>query len=78
MPSSSISPSETAAQLENRWSAFDNSLALAEFALDGRLTFANAKYQALLNLGPSHLGRLQHALLCPAGLAQSPAYDAMW
>ena len=78
MPSFSASPAGTAALLENRWSAFDKTMALAEFALDGRLLFANAKCQALLHLSPDHVGTLQHAQVCPAGLVQSPAYAAMW
>lgn len=78
MPSFSVSQSDVAAQLENRWGAFDKALALAEFALDGLLIFANAKFQALLYLTPAQLPGLQHARLCPAGLVQAPAYDAMW
>lgn len=78
MPSSFVSHSETAAQQEDRRSAFDNAMALAEFALDGQLLFANAKYQTLLHLAPAQLSTLQHAQLCPEGLVQSPAYAAMW
>src|SRR5690606_13684120 len=37
MPFSSVSHAGTASQLEDRWSAFDKAMALAEFALDGRL-----------------------------------------
>src|SRR5690554_7646592 len=77
MPSSSAS-ADTAAQLELRWSAFDKALALAGFALDGQLISANAKFQALLHLTPEDLVGLQHAQLCPAGLVQTPEYDAMW
>jgi diguanylate cyclase (GGDEF)-like protein/PAS domain S-box-containing protein len=78
MPYSSDRHSDTAAQLENRWGAFDKALALAEFALDGQLIFANDKYQALLHLTPAQLSGLQHTQLCPTGLVQTPAYDAMW
>lgn len=77
MPSSSAS-ADTAAQLELRWCAFDKALALAGFALDGQLISANAKFQALLHLTPEDLVGLQHAQLCPAGLVQTPEYDAMW
>lgn len=77
MPSSFANHSETAAQQEN-WIAFDKAMALAEFSLDGRLIFANAKFRTLLNLAPEHLGTLQHAQLCPMGLVKSPAYEAMW
>lgn len=78
MHSPFVSQSDTAVQLENRWSAFDKALALAEFALDGQLIFANAKYQALLNLEPALLTSLHHTQLCPAALVQTSAYEAMW
>lgn len=78
MSCASDSHSETAAQRENRWSAFDQTMALAEFALDGTLTFANTKYQAMLHWEPAQEAVVQHADLCPATLVQSPAYDAMW
>jgi len=78
MPTPFASHFETATQLQNRWSAVDKAFALAEFALDGCLIFANAKLQALLQLNASHLGTLNHAQLCPSGLVQSPAYGAMW
>lgn len=78
MPSASVHHAETAAQLANRWSAFDHAMALAEFAPDGLLLFANAKFQALLHVTPTHVGNLQHAQLCAAELVQSPAYAAMW
>src|SRR5690606_39945266 len=74
----SSASADTAAQLELRWSAFDKALALAGFALDGQLISANAKFQALLHLTPADLVGLQHAQLCPAGLVQTPEYDAMW
>ena len=77
-PSPASSLPATASQLENRWSAFDKALALAEFALDGRLVFANDRFRELLRLGPEHLGTLEHAQLCPPALAESPAYHAMW
>lgn len=78
MPSTSVSHAKAPAPLDNRWVAFDKALALAEFALDGRLIFANDKCQTLLQLTLANLGRLPHAQLCPAGLVQSPAYEAMW
>jgi diguanylate cyclase (GGDEF)-like protein/PAS domain S-box-containing protein len=78
MPFSSVIHSATPAQMEDRWGAFDKALALAEFALDGRLLFANDKYQALLRLAPPQVGSLRHEELCPPGLVQSPAYAAMW
>lgn len=78
MPFSSVSHAGTASQLEDRWSAIDKAMALAEFALDGRLISANARCQELLRLDPAQVGTLQHAQLCTAGLAQSPAYGAMW
>jgi diguanylate cyclase (GGDEF)-like protein/PAS domain S-box-containing protein len=78
MPLSSVSHAGTAAQLEDRWSAFDKAMALAEFALDGSLISANAKFLSLLHLTPTQAGALQHAQLCTPGLVQSPAYEAMW
>lgn len=78
MPSLSASQSENAAQLEDRWIAFDRTMALAEFALDGRLISANPKLQALLLVSGDDLGKLQHARLCPRTLVDSPAYAAMW
>lgn len=78
MSSSSVSLSEAAAPPENRWNAVDRAMAMAEFALDGRLLFANAKCQELLQLAPEQLTTLRHAQLCPAGLVQSQAYEAMW
>jgi len=78
MSPSTVSHSETAVQLENRWSAFDKALALAEFALDGRLVFANDKCQEMLHLVPEQQGTLQHSQLCPEESVQSPAYEAMW
>ena len=56
MPFSSVSHAGTASQLEDRWSAFDNAMALAEFALDGRLISANARCQELLRLDPAQVG----------------------
>ena len=53
-------------------------MALAEFAPDGRLVFANARFLALLDLGPEHQGNLEHARLCPPELVRSPDYAAMW
>src|SRR5690606_41712739 len=44
----------------------------------GQLIFANDKYRALLHLTPAQLSGLQHTQLCPTGLVQTPAYDAMW
>ncbi|ADV27941.1 diguanylate cyclase/phosphodiesterase with PAS/PAC and GAF sensor(s) [Pseudoxanthomonas suwonensis 11-1] len=78
MPSSSVSRSEAASQLENRWSAFDKAMALAEFALDGQLVSANAKFQSLLRLAPAQMTALHHDQLCPPGLVQGQAYRNMW
>lgn len=78
MPSSSLSRSAGAARLEDQWSAFDKAMALAEFALDGTLIFANDRCQALLHLSPQHVGSVRHGQLCPPDLAQSPAYQTMW
>lgn len=78
MPPFPVSHPGAAAQWENRWGAFDKAMALAEFALDGTLTCANARYQQLLHLTPAQFGTLQHAQLCPEELVHSPAYEAMW
>lgn len=77
MPSSA-SPHGTAVQQEGRWGDFARTMALAEFAPDGRLVFANARFLALLDLGPEHQGNLEHARLCPPELVRSPDYAAMW
>lgn len=77
MPSSA-SPHGTAVQQEGRWGDFARTMALAEFAPDGRLVFANASFLALLDLGPEHQGNLEHARLCPPELVRSPDYAAMW
>jgi diguanylate cyclase (GGDEF)-like protein/PAS domain S-box-containing protein len=78
MSSSPLSEAGAVAQLEERWSAFDKAIALAEFALDGRLLFANARYQALLHLEPAQVGTVRHVQLCPESLVNSPAYAALW
>lgn len=78
MSSSPFTHIDPTAQLEHQWSAFDKAMALAEFGLDGQLIFANARFQTLLQLTPAHLGKLQHAQLCPPGLVQSPDYETMW
>lgn len=78
MPFSAISPSEAGTQLENRWSAFDKAMALAEFTLDGQLIFANDRFQELLDLQAGELASLQHAQLCPPELVNSPGYETLW
>ncbi|WP_232207887.1 GGDEF and EAL domain-containing protein [Pseudoxanthomonas sp. GW2] len=78
MQAPAASQSKAAAQLEDRWEALDKAMALAEFSLDGRLISANPRFLALLRLAPEHVGTLHHAQLCPAGQAQSQAYEAMW
>mgnify|MGYP001156521775 FL=1 len=77
MPPSSAGRSESAAQLEP-WVAFDRAMALAEFAPDGRLVFANDRFRELLGLAPELVGTLRHAQLCPPDAAEDPAGEAMW
>lgn len=78
MSTSSVSQSDTAALPEDRWNALDRALALAEFALDGQLLFANAKFRALLRLTAADVNAMQHHQLCPAGELQAAAGESMW
>lgn len=52
---------------------FADTMALAEFGLDGRLLYANDKYVQLLRIPTGQA--LNHDELCPAELLASPAYS---
>lgn len=78
MPRSSASQSGSVPQLEPSRDIPGEAMAFAEFAPDGTLACANARFQALLGLAPAQVGTLRHAQLCPEGLAGSPSCEAMW
>lgn len=61
-----------------RLSAVDRVMALAEFALDGRLLYANANYLQLLKLEEADWQGLSHQQFCPPALVQDDSYRQMW
>lgn len=63
---------------QTRYQALDRVMALAEFALDGRLLHANTNYQQIFDLTAAHLQDAAHQQFCSAALVGSALYEQMW
>ncbi len=59
-------------------SAIDQSMAVVEFSLDGRVLKANDRFLALVGFEHTGLIGQHHSLLRPPGLVAEPAYAMFW
>ncbi|SFU35128.1 PAS domain S-box-containing protein [Paenacidovorax caeni] len=58
--------------------ALHRAMAVVEFDLTGQVLTANANYLDLMGYTLEELRQLHHRQLCPAPIAESPAYAALW
>ncbi len=58
--------------------ALHQAMAVVEFDLAGQVLTANANYLDLMGYTLEELRQLHHRQLCPAHIAESPAYAALW
>ncbi|WP_349617471.1 putative bifunctional diguanylate cyclase/phosphodiesterase [Azotobacter salinestris] len=78
MKQQSSSSSQPSAEQLELLGALEHAMAIAEFAPDGRILRANARYRQVFGYTEESIGRHRHQQLCAPDPANRPDFDSLW